>query len=544
VSAQQNEPFADPRAARGQPRSEQWGQWELPPAQRQTYPARPGPAAPASTPPDAQFVHREHVTNALPALPADAPLFRPAYQPYAAPAQPGQYPQYPPYPPAGAGYPPAPAGYPAYPPPYGVYSGNAYAGYVPYWQQPRPRRDGFELAVGIVAVICSALSIIGGLLSALFLLYFLLIINAGIGARPTSADQVFAGAMTLASFALAGVIGGGFSLYHSIRSLLQRPSAVFKMPRFWIFILAYILVLGAAFALRAYGQEVAILPLTACLIFLAAIFPILAILALSARRLRFPAWTTGWRRFALAMTSGATLGIGLALALELGFLILLLRLPNAINALRAINDPQAQPLAGFTTFGYLFLIVAIMGPIVEETVKPLGVAFFIGRVRSASEAFLLGMSAGLGFALIETVEYISSGYHDWLFVALERTAAGLLHGVGAGMVALGWYYVVHGRDRRFLKAFACWSYAVLQHLVWNGTAVLTYLPNPYGATLNSWNVNLGFTSLPFVEILNIVEAVLILLFLLQMTRRMRAHKPEKPVERFDPSRPTPVPVKP
>jgi RsiW-degrading membrane proteinase PrsW (M82 family) len=536
VSAEQNEPLRDAAASHRYPTSEQWGQWEPGELAAQDLSS----SAPSSA--EAQFVHREHVTGALPALPSDAPLFRPAYHPpyppYVPPLQqgPGQ---------PGSGYP----GYPTYPPPYGPYHGYAsygypgYNGYAPYaWQQPRPRRDGFHLAVSIVALVGSALSIIGGMICGVILLFFLVGVNAGTSVRPISMDQIFAAVMTLSSFMLAGIVGGGFSLYHSIRSLLQRPSATFKLPRFWIFILLYILVLGIGFALRANNQEVAVPPLTACLIILAGVFPVLAILALGVRRLRFPAWTTNWRRFTLAITGGATLGIGLALILELGFLILLLRIPDAINALRAINDPQAQPPSGFTTFNYIFLIVAIMGPIVEETVKPLGVAFFVSRIHSASEAFVLGMSAGLGFALIETIEYISSGYHDWLAVALERTGAGLLHGMGAGIVVLGWYYLVRGGERRFLKAFACWAYAVFQHMVWNGTAVLSYLPAPYGATLNSWNLNLGFTSLPLVEILNILEAILILAFLLYLTGRLRAKKPERPGQDADPSRPTRLPV--
>jgi RsiW-degrading membrane proteinase PrsW (M82 family) len=552
VSAEQNEPFLGPAAGSRQPGSEQWGrwgQWDLPAEDKQAYPVETNPSSSASSA-NAQFAHREHVTGALPASPSDAPLFRPTYQsPYASPAQqqrvqPVQqgYVQGPGYP--GYGYQGYPTyqGYPGYQLPYGPYNGYAYPGYngyAPYWPPPRPRRDGFQLAVSIIALVCSILAILGGLACVIILLLFLIGVSAGVGGRAISADQSFAAVMTLSSFGCAGVVGGGFSLYHSIRSLQQRPSAILKLPRFWIFILFYILVLGSGFTLRANHEEVVVPPLTAFLIILAGIFPILAILSLGVRRLRFPAWTTSWRRFTLAITSGATLGIGLALILELGFLILLLRIPDAINALKAINDPQAQPPAGLTTFSYIFLIVAVMGPIVEETVKPLGVAFFIGRIRSASEAFALGMSAGLGFALIETIEYISSGYHDWLFVALERTAAGLLHGVGAGMVALGWYYLLHGRDRRFLKAFACWAYAVFQHLVWNGTAVLSYLPNPYGTTINSWNVNLGFTSLPFVEIPSIVEAILILVFLLYITRQLRTKKPD---EKNHPSPSTRVPV--
>jgi len=579
VSAEHNEPSPASNANDRRPSSELWGSWDLPEEDTQPHLAASHPT-PTSTneqqdhpqqPPSEQFVHREHVTGALPAIPSDAPLFRPAYQPYmptaqshqgqwSVPSTPQQPPAYPPYPQQGyapgPGYPPGSPpyqpysaghpGYAMYPPTYAPYNSYpGYNGYYPYaWQPPRPKRDGFHLATSIIALVGSILAIFGGLASGVILSLFFIGINASTSVSSITDAQIFAAVMTFTSFILAGLVGGGFGTYHSIRAIMQKPSISFKLPRFWIFVILYILVLGIGFALRANSQEVAVPPLTATLIILAGVLPVLALLALGIRRLRTSEWTTNWRRFTLAITSGATLGIGLALLLELGFLILLLRVPDAISALRSINDPQAQQPTGFTTFGIIFLIVAVMGPVVEETVKPLAVAFFIGRIRSAAEAFALGMSAGVGFAIVETIEYISSGYHDWLTVALERTGAGLLHGFGAGMVALGWYYLFRTKDRRFLKAFACWAYAVFQHLVWNGTAVLSYLPNPYGSTLNSWNLTIGSISLPFVEILNIIEAVLILVFFIYMTRRLR---PKTPLplsseEKADPSRPSRVAV--
>jgi RsiW-degrading membrane proteinase PrsW (M82 family) len=320
------------------------------------------------------------------------------------------------------------------------------------------------------------------------------------------------------------MVGGGFSLYHSIRGLLRKPSANIILPWFWIFLVLYLLVIGVGYALQANGLEVQYLPLTIFLIVLSAIFPVLALAAYTVRRLRFPQWPTTWRRFTLAITSGATLGIGLALLLELGLLILVLR-SQATNFEQYLTNPNTPSNNSFGTFALIFLVVAIIGPFVEETVKPLGVAFYIGRMRNAAEAFTLGMAAGIGFAMVETVGYIGSGYQDWLAVALERTAAGLLHGFGAGMVALGWYYLTHAQDRPKRKAFGCWAYAVFQHLVWNGTAVLAFLPAPVGPALNNFNINLGFTVLPFLELLNILEAILILVFFVYMTGRLRRQTP-------------------
>jgi RsiW-degrading membrane proteinase PrsW (M82 family) len=501
-------------------------------------------------PVDPQFTHREHVTGMLlvPPYPVGA-LQAPAY-----PAAPGQVPPYPqaqqrsqyppqrqqqappyqhypgnqyPYPPGNGAYPQPGTGYPwpggyhaGYPYPYPPYPYAPYP-YAPYGRPPMPqvKHDGFHLAVSIVALICSILAILGGIGSVFFLIFLAFVPHSTL----TEGDYL-SSLMTFTAFSISGMVGGGFSLYHSIRGLMRKPSGHIILPWFWIFLVLYLLAIGVGYALEANGLAVQYLPLTMFLIVLVAIFPALALAAFGVRRLRFPQWPTTWRRFSLAITSGATLGIGLALLLELGLLVLVLR-SQATN----FNQYLTGSTPGNTSFGMfalIFLVVAIIGPVVEETVKPLGVAFYIGRIRSAAEAFTLGMSAGIGFALVETVGYIGSGYQNWLGVALERTAASLLHGFGAGMVALGWYYLTHDKHHPKRRALGYWAYAVLQHLVWNGTAVLAFLPAPAGPALNNVNLNLGFTQLPILELLNILEAIAILVFFVYITGRLRRQTPQ------------------
>lgn len=482
-----------------------------------------------------QFSHREHVTGALPVYPSEAPLFRPAYQPQqgyppyqqrqGVPPQQG-YPGHPGF----QGYPPNYA--PGYPPPYpyGAYPGyNGYAAYPPYgWQPAPPPRDGYRLTMVIISLVGSSLALIGGFIAVA--LMALIVISKSINPNVSnlSDSQYFSSVLTFTAFALAGLVGGTFSLYHSIRALLKKPSASFALPWFWVFLALYLLVLGIGYDLQINGQAVTTPALTIFLIVLASLFPALTLLSLGVRRLRFPHWPTSWRRFTLALTSGATLGIGLALLLELGLLFLLTR-GQSTTSLLCIDNPAAPGCGSFTTFNLIFIIVALVGPLVEETVKPLGVALFIGKARGAAEAFTLGLAAGIGFAVVETMGYIGSGYQDWLSVALQRTAAGLLHGFGTAMVALGWYYLVHNNGpQRFWKALGCYAYAVLQHMIWNGTAVIALLPGPVGTTINNWNLNLGFTSIAFIEVLNIIEAILILVFFIYMTGRLRRQNPSAP----------------
>jgi len=405
-----------------------------------------------------------------------------------------------------------------------------YNGYPPYayhypWQPPQPKRDGYLFGVAISSVVGSTLVVLAGL--GCLVLFALL---AVVPNTTASKGAYFASIMLLASLAFAGIVGGGFALYHSSRSaFLQKPSADFSLPQFWIFVLLYLAVIGVAYLLQTQGLAVAFLPLTGVLIALAGIFPALAVLALGVRRLHFPRtarWPTSWRRFTLALVSGATLSIGLAAVLELAFMVLLVR-GQPVNPLLCVDQPTISNCQNPTIYNIIFIIVALVAPLVEEAVKPLAVVVLIGRVRSAAEAFALGLACGIGFDLIETTGYISSGYQDWLNVALIRTGSGLLHGFGAAMVALGWYYLTRPGKHRVLKALGCWLYAVAQHALWNGSWGLMLLPAPVGSFFNS-NATIGSVQLPYYEIVNIVEVVLMLVFFIYMTGRLRTKAPPAP----------------
>jgi RsiW-degrading membrane proteinase PrsW (M82 family) len=466
-----------------------------------------------------------HVAGSLAAHPAETPLFPPAYSPYAPQGyQPqGQaHPVSPPHLPY-QGYPDYPA-YPAHP----VYPGNAYAPYAwRSWQPPQPKRDGYLLAIATSSVVGSSLALLAGLIFTL-----LLLLLAIVPRTMMNDSQAFGGIVGILTFTCAGVLGGAFGLYHSIRSLMKKPSADFSLSRFWIFLVLYLAVIGIAFLLQSRGQEVAFPVLTVVLIALAGIFPALTVVALGLRRLGTLvakpltiSWPTSWRRFALALSGGATLSIGLALVLELVLTMVLTsitHIPMVQNPSLCVDMPDMQSCQNPGVYSFVLLVLAVVAPLVEETVKPLAVILLIGRIRSAAEVFVLGMACGIGFDLVETTLYISSGYHNWLSIALLRTCAGLLHGFGAAMVALGWYHLTHAKKRRLLLALACWSYAVLQHALWNGSWGVALLPAPVGPFLGNWALHLGFISIPFFGLINIAEALFMLAFFIYITGKLRS----------------------
>ncbi|MBV9228832.1 MAG: hypothetical protein JOZ18_05935, partial [Chloroflexi bacterium] len=303
--------------------------------------------------------YREHVSGSLVLHPADAPYFRPAYQAYQPPAQQQQQaeqpsPPIPPYQPTLA--------FPGYPPPaaqaqttqnnnayqHGGYSLYApYPGYPPYpypytWQPEQPKRDSYLLTISIASFIGAILVILVGIGSTLILLFMATFPNM----RGLPASQQFSGIVAFTAFAGACLVGGSFSLYHSIRSLFfRRPSADFKLPWFWIFLALYAVVIAVASALRYNGQAISNIPLTVFLIALAGLLPAITIVALGVRRLHYPRearWPTSWRRFTLALVSGMTSAIVFAAIFEFALTLLVSR-GMGLPALSIDNPNQPLP---------------------------------------------------------------------------------------------------------------------------------------------------------------------------------------------------------
>src|SRR5260370_27545845 len=125
-----------------------------------------------------------------------------------------------------AGYAP----YAAYPG-YGAYPGySAYRGYGYYPALPaRPKRDTYLFATAIAAFACSCLVILGGLLCLLITL--LVGISPSFSRVPLPGQTIFASFIFFLTWALAGLVGGGFTLSHSIRApVLRTPSEGILVP--------------------------------------------------------------------------------------------------------------------------------------------------------------------------------------------------------------------------------------------------------------------------------------------------------------------------
>lgn len=437
-------------------------------------------------------------------------------QQYWAQPYPGNgYHPYPNHAPSYNGYQPYPYSYPPY-------------GYYGWPTSTRPRRSSYQLTIAIITLVCSAISLLVGACCAVVLL--LTLVTAGNTANQPA--DTFSAITLLTALTIAGLGGGSLGTYHGIMAILQKKSLEFKVPSlrlgnfrlpwFAIFLALYVVIIAIGLMIRGNVQIVNMTWLSILMIELAGLLPALSVLTLGVWRVHRTGdahWPTSWRRLSVALISGATSAIIFAMFLEfiLGYAIQ--------QALQIGNYSIDNPNLPTSTSDliYLFLVVSVLAPFVEEGVKPLAVISMIGRIGSASEAFILGMACGIGFDLIETSGYISMGYSNWVDVAIQRTSAGLLHSFGAGMTALGWYIITHRQSiakNRLLIGIGCCVYAILQHAIWNGTFIFQLLPAPIGPYLDNGVINIGNYPLPSVLIIYAIETVLMLIFLLFVTGKL------------------------
>jgi RsiW-degrading membrane proteinase PrsW (M82 family) len=118
--------------------------------------------------------------------------------------------------------------------------------------------------------------------------------------------------------------------------------------------------------------------------------------------------------------------------------------------------------------------LVILAPLVEEFAK--AISSRLSRPFDRKSAFLTGVSAGVGFAVIENIAYATGGFfdvHGWEVVALVRMLGSAVHPVAAGLVALGWWEFRNGTGRG--KAVRLVGAGVGVHALWNGAVLAVFV---------------------------------------------------------------------
>jgi RsiW-degrading membrane proteinase PrsW (M82 family) len=397
--------------------------------------------------------------------------------------------------------------------PYPVSPAPGYGPYPPYAYPPmQPRRapgETYALVVSWIVTVVGALSIILSLL-------VLALSGLALALIPNSLTTIGLGV----SFGLAPLLGGVMAMILGIQGILRRPSRTFTMPGYWFLLALTLLALGAGVALwnlfPSPGSALAVGPL----VVLSGVLPALTILALTTQRLGNPSTR---RHTWLSLAYGATLGALVAIILEVFATVAISLVARALgydgSGLSNLTASPTNP----TEVVIQLLDIAVVAAVVEEMLKPLGAVLIIRRLRTRSEAFLVGMAAGIGFNIVETIGYITQGQSDWINVALERSTAGLLHGVGAGMATLGWWYLINGKGvpLRFVKGFGLILYAMAQHAINNAAAVLIGLvPEPVRSLLFG-SFYLGRLPEQYASLFFIAYGGVILIVLLWITSVLR-----------------------
>ncbi len=262
----------------------------------------------------------------------------------------------------------------------------------------------------------------------------------------------------------------------------------------------------------------------------AAILPALACLGYVAGRGGRPDWLS-WRGLLGRLVWGALLATGMAMVAEalLGMAMLVivaLAMGSSASGRQTIEGLQAlaQQLSEMGAFEAgdldpsmiapllhpaivlgLFLMLALLGPLVEELAKLLGLILRPPSCRA--QAWAWGVACGAGFGILESVFF---GAYDltastWPAVILVRAVATVMHATMTGLAALGWYAL--RSEGRLLTGPVLIGLAVAGHGLWNGLALATGLfgllqrPVLAGAALLAlfllWTaIFLGFLSAP------------------------------------------------
>ena len=177
-----------------------------------------------------------------------------------------------------------------------------------------------------------------------------------------------------------------------------------------------------------------------------------------------------------AAVGGGTIGIAIALlshafvfafayAFFFGFADEALALLDRLKI-----DPRWSSALGSPWTLLLLIEVAVVAPLTEEAGKAIGSRLF--KVSDRRSAFLAGVAAGTGFAVVENIAYaLGGGFFGapWEAIVIGRMMGVAIHPLASGLVVMGWWEWKQHRDLGRLAVRFFTGAGV--HAVWNGSIV-------------------------------------------------------------------------
>ncbi len=158
-------------------------------------------------------------------------------------------------------------------------------------------------------------------------------------------------------------------------------------------------------------------------------------------------------------------------------------LMDLINSLQTGNllPEQAQSfILPYLTKPAVVLTIGIFGavlvPLIEELLKPIGVWFLVGTRLTPAGGFVAGILCGAGYALIESLGLASSG-EQWASLVVARMGTAGVHIFTTGLS--GWALALAWKQNSYLRLGGVYLFNVFFHGLWNAmtlTIVVSSIP--------------------------------------------------------------------
>jgi hypothetical protein len=167
----------------------------------------------------------------------------------------------------------------------------------------------------------------------------------------------------------------------------------------------------------------------------------------------------------------------------------------------------------------MLLFIAVAVPLIEETLKPIGVWLLFGRKLAPAAGFAAGALSGAGYALIESLALSSNGA-DWSTLVLARTGTSALHILTSALT--GWALALAWQKKRFLQLLLAYLCSVMIHGLWNGLTLMysfNLLSTMPGSSWMSSIVHLIGPGSPFALVLLAIGCFITLFLMNRALRR-------------------------
>jgi hypothetical protein len=148
-----------------------------------------------------------------------------------------------------------------------------------------------------------------------------------------------------------------------------------------------------------------------------------------------------------------------------------------------VDDPEQilNSLRPFVTNPFVIFALlsygAVLVPLIEELIKPLGVWFLAGKDITPRQGFVYGALCGAGYALFESLAVSSNG-QDWAFIILARAGTGVIHITTTALS--GWALASAWEKNKYLQLGITYLTVVTIHGLWNGLTIsagINAIPN-------------------------------------------------------------------